>query len=812
MQSQSFEKLGAFFIGSEYDLARRARTENPVLYDAKDLTTHGVCVGMTGSGKTGLCIALIEEAVIDGIPVIAVDPKGDIGNLMLRFPNLDPADFRPWVDESEAVRQGISPDAFARKTAELWRTGLADWGQDGARIRRLMDSAEVAVYTPGSTAGRPLSVLRSFRVPPASVLQDADAFGAYVQSTVSGLLGLIGVSADPLTSREHILLSTLLSHFWQEGKDLSLADVILGIQKPPFSRIGVFDLEVFFPGGDRMQFALRLNGLMAAPGFQSWMTGEPLNAQDLFYGHGGKPRISILSIAHLSDAERMFFVTLLLNELLSWMRRQPGTPSLRALFYMDEIFGYFPPVQNPPSKLPMMTLLKQARAYGLGMLLATQNPVDLDYKGLSNIGTWFIGRLQTERDKLRLLDGLEGVAAASAAGIDRAGLGSILSSLGSRVFLMHNVHEDAPRVFTTRWVMSYLRGPLTLAQIRTLTSGDEASHAPAPEAHTADPRFVDAKPTVDKPMVATGVPEVYIRRVSEPNEGHRLLYRPVIFADVRARYARAGLGVDEWVRLPLALELDGPDVVHWPSARLLDTGMTEAEGAREEGIAFAELPAGASNPKLVEKWRKDLIGHVYRDRPMELFRCPALKLASQPGEKEDAFRGRLAHKLRETRDLEIEKLRKRYAGRLATVEDRIRRAEQRVERENEQYQAAKTSTVVSLGATVIGALLGRKLTGYRSVSGAGSAVRRAQRAGMEKGDIERAKAELDAQRQKLAELEDEFRAAVADVEADWDPTRLELVPERIPARKSDITVLRFGLAWRPWAVAPEGGMSPLFAA
>ncbi len=806
---EAFEKLGAFYLGKTVALGEHRRTDDLLLYDAKDLTTHGLCVGMTGSGKTGLCMALIEEAAIDGIPVIAIDPKGDIGNLMLRFPDLLPSNFRPWIDESEAARKGLTPDAFARKTAETWTSGLERWGQDSDRIQRLVDRADVVIYTPGSRAGRPLTVLRSFNVPSAAVMANGDALGAHIQSAVSGLLGLLGLDTDPLASREHILLSTVITRAWQEGRDLSLGDLILAIQKPPFSKVGVFDLDTFFPPADRMKLALALNGLIAAPGFQNWMTGESLDIQNLLYGPGGKPRVSILSIAHLSDAERMFFVTLLLNELISWMRQQPGTGSLRAVCYMDEIYGYFPPSKNPPSKTPMLTLLKQARAFGLGMLLATQNPVDLDYKGLSNTGTWFIGRLQTERDKLRVLDGLEG---ASSAGLDRAKMERLVTGLDSRVFLMHNVHEDGPQVFETRWVLSYLRGPLTLEQIRTLTPSTQvdipvqATTDPLPAAGTDDRA---TGPVGARPVVAASVKEGHLGVARPCPPGARCLYRPALLAGARARYAKAGLGLDEWRRFHLMVELPESGELDWNTALPVETAFSEMEESGQSGFDYVPLPEGATQSKTFNRWEKDLAGHIYRDRPLILFRCRSPKENSIPGESEDAFRGRLVHRAREQRDLKIEKLRKRYGKRLATCEDRIRRAEQRLARETEQYQAAKMNTVVSIGATVIGALFGRKLTGYRTVSGAGSSVRRAQRATIERGDIRRAEAELDSQRANLAEMTSAFQDEVADIEAAFDPAHLELEVIRVFPRKSDITVPVFGLVWIPWAMGTGGVMEKL---
>ena len=465
--AEDFEKLGVFYLGRPYDLAAKQPKPGWLLYDSKDLVTHAVCVGMTGSGKTGLCLSLLEEAAIDNIPAIIIDPKGDLGNLMLTFPSLKGEDFQPWINEDDARKKGLSPADFAKSQAELWAKGLGSWQQDGARIQRLRDAAEVAIYTPGSNAGLPVSILKSFAAPAADVLEDGELLRERISTTVTSLLGLLGIEADPIQSREHILLSTILDHTWRNENDLDLAALIQAIQSPPVSKIGVMDVNSFFPSKDRFALAMKLNNLLAAPGFQAWLEGEALDIQQLLYNSAGKPRLAIFSIAHLNDAERMFFVTLLLSQMVGWMRAQSGTTSLRALLYMDEIFGYFPPVANPPSKLPLMTLLKQARAFGLGVVLATQNPVDLDYKGLANTGTWFIGRLQTERDKARVLEGLEGASSSAGKKFDRGRMEQTLAGLGARIFLMNNVHEDEPVVFETRWCLSYLRGPLTRTQIKT---------------------------------------------------------------------------------------------------------------------------------------------------------------------------------------------------------------------------------------------------------------------------------------------------------------------------------------------------------
>ena len=480
MQPADYEKLGQFYLGREYDLEKKSSADrNLVLYDSKDLVTHAIVVGMTGSGKTGLCIDLIEEAAIDGVPAIAIDQKGDLTNLLLTFPDLRPEDFRPWVNEEDAARKGVSPDEYAKQQAEVWRSGLASWGEDGERIRRLKAAADFAIYTPGSTAGIPVSIVRSFAAPPTALREDAELFRERVATTATSLLALVGIAADPVKSREHILLSTLFTAAWTAGQDLDLTTLVNQVQKPPMGRIGALDLEKFYPAKDREELALRINGLIAAPGFAGWLEGEPLDIGAFFRTPAGKPRVSIFSIAHLSDAERMFFVALLLNEIYGWVRTQSGTTSLRAILYMDEIFGFFPPVAEPPSKRPMLNLLKQARAFGLGVVLATQNPVDLDYKGLANTGTWFLGRLQTDRDKQRVLDGLEGAAAAQSASFDRRSMEELLAGLTTRVFLMNNVHEDGPVVLESRWAMSYLRGPLTRDQIKILMKDRRPQTAPA---------------------------------------------------------------------------------------------------------------------------------------------------------------------------------------------------------------------------------------------------------------------------------------------------------------------------------------------
>ncbi len=795
MPLPSYEKLGVFYLGREYDPATQQLGDD-LLYDSRDLTTHAVCIGMTGSGKTGLCVTLLEEAAIDGIPAIVIDPKGDIANLALTFPQLRPEDFRPWVDAGEASRKGQSVDEFAAATAATWRKGLEEWGQDGERVQRLRDAAAVDIYTPGSNAGRPLSILRSFAAPDPVVANDATAFKERVGSAVAGLLGLLGIDADPIRSREFILLSALLDAAWRKGESLDLAALIRSVQKPPFDKVGVFDVDSFFPAKDRTDLALRINGLLASPGFEAWLAGDDLDIQSLLYDANGKPRIAIISIAHLNDAERMFVVTLVTNELVAWMRRQSGTTSLRALFYMDEVFGFFPPSAMPPSKLPMLTLMKQARAFGLGVVLATQNPVDLDYKGLGNAGTWFIGRLQTERDKARVIEGLLGSDAAG--GMDKAQLEAAMSSLPQRTFLMRNVHDAAPVLLRTRWALSYLRGPLTSAEIARLAASDDGkSVAPTPTAATTTgpapapaPRATPTASSGGRPIVPAGVPEKFLAAAG--NQG--VEYEPRIGARVRAHFVDAKAGLDAWENwyclAPLTAQ--GPN---WESAELCNADAIQLLDAPAPDATFADVPGSALAAKAFARHGKSLADHIYRTSSLSILRCPDLKLTSVPGGTESEFRARLAQVLREKRDDAVDALRKKYAAKLDTLQDRARRAEQRLSREQEQASQQTMSSALSVGGSLLGALFGGRRS---SVFGkASSAARSVGRIGKERTDVTHAEADVTALQQQHAALEAELADEIATLESRFDAHAIPVERSEIKARKSDTEVTDLALVWQP---------------
>jgi len=820
---QDFEKLGSFYLGREYDPAAGKRRESLVLYDSRDLVTHGVCLGMTGSGKTGLCLAILEEAALDGIPVIAVDPKGDLGNLLLTFPDLSAGEFRPWVNEDDARRKGVDADRFAADQAARWKSGLAEWGQDGARIARLRAAADFAIYTPGSSAGLSLSILRTLDAPPAALRDDRELFAERVTTTATSLLTLAGIDAEPVRSREHILVATILGAAWSAGRGLDVAGLIQQIQQPPVQRIGVLDLESFFPAPDRFGLATAFNNLLAAPGFESWMDGEPLVIDRLLHAADGRPRVSILSVAHLGDRERMFFVSLLLNELLGWMRAQQGTTSLRALFYMDEVFGYFPPVANPPSKAPLLTLLKQGRAFGLGCLLATQNPVDLDYKGLSNAGTWWLGRLQTERDKARVLDGLEGVISSGGGSFDRAYFDRTLSGLSSRVFLMNDVHEEAPVVLESRWAMSYLRGPLTRDQIRILMAPRKAAQAPqAPAAppsalQAASAPVVAAQPQAavpagaGRPVLPPEVRQFFLPVSVPPPAAASLAYAPAALGVATVGFGDAKLRLSHSRPVTVVARIDDRlGNAAWNEGDVLALATGDLASEPRNDARFLDLPPGASKAKSYDAWARDFKAWLGQSQTLDLWRSPSTGMVSAPGEAERDFRIRLQTAARERRDEAVAKLRQAYAAKVAAIEEKIRRGEQAVERESQQASDQKVQTAVSMGATVLGALFGRKKFGTSTLGRATTAARGMSRTMKESQDIARAKDTLASLQEQKAELESRIQAEIDALGGAMDPLTEVFEPIVLRPKRTEISIQAVALAWAPAWVDGQGVATPAY--
>jgi len=815
------ERLGAFYLGREHDLEKGETLDAPVMYDARDLTTHAVCVGMTGSGKTGLCVDLLGEAALDNVPAIVIDPKGDMTNLLLTFPELRPQDFRPWINPDDARRKGLSVEEYAGKTAELWRNGLARWDEGPDRIRRLKDSAEFTIYTPGSGSGVPVSILSSFSAPTLDWERDEETLREKVQGTVSALLGLVGVEADPVRSREHILLSNVVEHAWRSGEDLDLAAIIGYVQKPPMRKLGVFDLETFFPEKERFELAMVLNNLIAAPGFERWLEGQPLDIPDILTAATGKPRVAVFYVAHLSDAERMFFVTLLLEQVLTWMRTQPGTTSLRALLYFDEVFGYFPPVAEPPSKRPLLTLLKQARAFGLGVMLTTQNPVDLDYKGLTNAGTWFIGKLQTERDKMRVLEGLESVVSEAGTLLDRSVLDRLISSLDSRVFLLHNVHEDRPAVMHTRWAMSYLRGPLTRAQVGELMEGRKSEAAAGParpgasgvaaeprsgRAHDAGPATGLAShppalpPAIEQVFVPTAESIEQAARRIEEREGGRievtgssLTYRSMLLGMATVRFVSKKHDVRD--ERELALLVDAPDegsTPDWDEADAVPIGRRDlSDESFGEGV-FEDVPAGLSKATRIRSARKGFSDHLYHNQTLTILLNPEVDLSSRVGEARKDFMARCRDAARERRDEEVDKLSDRYEKRIDRLRDRLERKQRDLVEDEAEYEARKREELLSAGESVLGAFLGK-----RSSRALSTAARKRRMTAKAKSDIVETRAEISDLSEDLAELEREARDEAEEIADRWEDALEEIEEVDITPRRADVDVTLFALAWAP---------------
>ena len=844
------EKLGSFYLGAEYDLATRTLSENAVNYDARDLTTHAVCVGMTGSGKTGLCIGLLEEAALDKVPAILLDPKGDITNLLLQFPEMQPDDFRPWINADDARRKGKTIDEFAVSTADQWRAGLGDWGITGERIRLLNETTDYTIYTPGSDAGMPISILSSLAAPKLNFDDHAELVRDRISGTVAALLGLVGVDADPVRSRESILLANIFEHFWRQGQDMDLAGLIMAIQTPPVRQLGVFDVDTFFPQKDRFGLAMAFNNLVASPSFQSWLIGDALDIDKIYYTAEGKPRHAIFYIAHLSDNERMFFVTLLLENLLTWVRGQSGTTSLRALIYFDEVFGFFPPVANPPSKKPLLTLLKQARAFGVGVILVTQNPVDIDYKGLTNAGTWFIGKLQAERDKARVLEGLKGAIAESGGSTD-VDYDTLISQLGSRVFLLHNINEPRPIVFNTRWAMSYLRGPLTRPQVRQLMAERKAAatppppapsravisaspvsssrpeeqvSSPAPSAPTtpaAPAGFSPLTPALDPSVPAVFLPvelgeQAAVRQLATETGRNldvtstQLVYEAAILGAATVRYVDRKRSIDEKSdRILLVPAPDSIRGVDWGAAERLPIRLGDLTSGPErvgpdQGPFFAPTPEGANSARELKDIAKDFADWVYYNSSLTIKVHPDLGVFQLPDEKERDFKIRLQQAAREKRDAEVDALKVKSDREIERIQDKLKKEERTLAEDQATYDARKREEAIGIGESVLGFFMGRRST--TSLSKAATKRRMTTQA---KLDIEESTDTIADLQQEIADLEVQFKDATDDITRKWADLLDNLETEEIKPRRTDVDVHLAALAWLPsWLITYTDGNFP----
>jgi len=774
---ETYEKLGLFYLGTDVDKESQEATEALTLLKNKNFTTHATIIGMTGSGKTGLGVGIIEEAVIDNIPSIIIDPKGDMGNLCLADPEFNPKSFEPWIaDEAKNKEKDVAE--YAVKTAEMWENGIAGHHQDRARVAKFA-AMQKTIYTPGSSSGVSINVLSSLETPPEEILDDSDSFSSYINSTVSSLLSLIGIEADPVESKEYILLAQLITQSWLNGDDLSLEDLIGRIISPPFKKIGVLPLDSFYPQADRFKFATKFNSIIASPTFSAWLEGETLDIQKLLYDDNGKAKVAIFSISHLSDEERMFFVTLLLNKFVAWMRRQSGTSALKTLLYMDEIYGFFPPTKNPPSKEPMLLLLKQARAFGVGVILSTQNPVDLDYKGLSNMGTWFIGRLQTTQDVNRVIDGLGGKVGAS---YDKDEIRTLLSNMKKRTFFLKSAHLDDIRIFSTRWVMSYLKGPLKKDEISELMASQKLAIEATSSTKEESRRDVKVEGYESYSNLDNSIPQYY-----QPDLTQSKQYVASLMADCTVNFFNQSRGIDEEEDYILTLELDASDRdPDWdnaiseedPSDHFANLPTNSPQDAQ-----YAETPEFLNKDKQLRKSSKSLSDWLYHENALELYRCKSPKLESQPYESLSDFKIRISDELNDKKEDAIEVLQERYGKKEKVLLDRLSRYQLSVDKE----KADTTSSFMNVGITVLGALFGKSRA---SIGRAGSKVLK------ERGDVGRAKEKVAKVEDDLRDLEEELEDKINDLVDDYDVDNVDIEEFQIKPRKTDIQINDIAVVWR----------------
>ncbi len=771
-----YEKLGLFYLGKDIDKQSMEVTEALTLLKNKNFTTHAAIIGMTGSGKTGLGVSIIEEAVIDNIPSVIIDPKGDMGDLCLTDPSFAPASFESWVAD-EARSKDANVSEYAKKIADMWKEGIESWGQSTERVQKFHD-VKKTIYTPGSSAGVSINVMNSLEVPPAQIMEDSDTFATYLKSTTTSLLSLVGIDADPLESKEYILLAQIITKSWIAEESLSIESIIGKILNPSFKKIGVLPLDDFYPQGDRFKLATKFNALLASPSFSLWLQGDSLDIQKLLYDENGKAKVAIFSISHLNDEERMFFVTLLLNKYIAWMRRQSGTSALKTLLYMDEIFGFFPPTKNPPSKEPMLLLLKQARAFGVGVVLSTQNPVDLDYKGLSNIGTWFIGRLQTTQDIERVIDGLGGKVGSS---FDKKEIKNLLSNLKERTFFLKSAHLDDIRLFSTRWVMSYLKGPLKRDEISILMQEQKAAQnikVKSVETMVKDTSALESYQNID-----ASIPQYYETDASEQN-----IFSPTLGAKVTIHFYHQQKGIDVESAFELFVPLNEKQQrIIWEDAVEEELAFDRFPHTAPSHAKFHPLPEIVLEDKGLVKTIRELKETLYRERDLELLRCISPKLESKVGETRADFIVRLQDSLNDQKEVEIEKLQARYGQKEKTLVGRLSRAKDRVEKE----ASDSTGSMIEAGIAVLGALFGRK-----SPTSIGRAVSKGSKILKERGEMSRAEESMATIEEEIEGLEHELEDKIDALNEKYSADNCEIETFSIKPRKTDIDVEICAVVWR----------------
>lgn len=779
-----YEKLKLFYIGKE----KIDDNFVPLVYKNKDLLTHAAIIGMTGSGKTGLGISLLEEAAIDNIPSIIIDPKADMTNLLLTFPSLQGSDFEPWIEEQDASNNGLSVKEFAQNTANLWKNGLERDFQNASRIEKFRNSADFTIYTPGSDAGVQISILSSFKAPNKEVIEDNDLLVSLINSTVSSILSLIEEKSDT-TSKESILISSIFMNYFKENKDLTLEELITLIVTPPFSKIGVFDLETFFAQSERLKLALKLNNIIANPSFKTWIEGETLDISNLLYDETGKAKVSIFSIAHLNDSQRMFFVTLLLNQMVAWMRRQEGTTSLKALLYMDEIFGYFPPNSNPPSKQPMLTLLKQARSFGIGIILSTQNPVDIDYKGLANIGTWFIGRLQTKQDKEKVIDGL---SSANEGNLNKDEVMNLISNLEKRNFILKNINEDGIKIFETRWALSYLKGPISKDGIKKLMSEKKKQNIPTQKIENENQTTqINIEKGIPKPIITSNLTEKYL--YSSQNSAYYL--QPYLICSCDVHYIDAPKNIDFEEKISYKIYLD-ENMKNIDFEEKEELGNNSFEEKEKPNSFYYELPSFIQKEKDLKVIEKDFMDYIYRSSKLTLYKNEFLKITSKQTESLNDFKIRLQDRLNEKIDLEVEKLKVKFVKENDSIETKLSKLYEKLQKEEIQATSTTTDTIISIGTSLLGAFFGNSVINKTNIGKVATSAKGASKILKERNDVKQVENEiLELQQQKEALktlLENEIKKInLANQSSNFPIEEIFIKPKR-----SDIYNTKLALLWQ----------------
>jgi DNA helicase HerA-like ATPase len=783
-------------------LGRDAATQERVELSPDLFTTHGVLLGMTGSGKTGLALGLLEEMVEAGIPVIAIDPKGDLPNLALLFPEFSTADFSAWTDPAEAQRAGVALDVLAAEKAQKWKSGLSDWGLNALNVARLKTKLDLRILTPGSSVGRPVNLLGDFQ-PPGGGDLDPEVRADLAGGIISGLLSLVEKDVDPLRDPRHVLLVAILCFTWDKGAPLSLEDLITHLVDPPFPKVGVFPVDRFLSPDDRMKLALQLNNLVASPGFAAWKQGESLDIGALMTSADGRTPVNLFYLSHLDEKERQFFVGRLMNQVLSWSRTLTGSASLRALVYFDEVAGYLPPYPaSPASKAPILTMLKQSRAVGVGLCLATQNPVDLDYKALSNIGTWMIGRLQTQQDRERVRDGL----ISASGGLSSAQLDDEFSKLQARSFLLRTPSSERPCVLQTRWAMSYLRGPITLQELKNLP---QSGSAPGNVATTGTVASVE-KPTgaaerATPPPVPKGFGQSFIdpRYVFGTHHGgafepHKqasradgtVLFEPALRATLKLQFSESKESfvwhqVHHYVAFPLRDTRDATKLfvsVPLETEHLLTQPPSDGR--------FTGLPDAFDQTEELAEAQKALVDHLYRNLTATRYINKEVQLYSRPEETQDQFLARCHEAAENLEDQAAVKLRLKLQAKIDRVEQQMAKTKDRVERLSQSATGKKIEGLWNAGEMLLSMFSKRK----KSFS---TVLNKSRQAAEASTKSTQAEGELERLQQDILALQQEMEIALGDLDAEFAAKAGAVESTEIRLARKDIVVDIFEVLWVP---------------